>query len=344
MNSLIEKAFSSNILEKDEIVFLLQNDFLNAELFDAADKTRKKNIGNKVYLRGLIEFSNICAKNCRYCGLRCSNKKLERYRLNTKNIIECAQKAKNHGIKTVVLQSGEDSFYSIETMQEIIHNLKKLNLAITLSLGEKTYEEYKAYKEAGANRYLLRIETTDPILYKKMHPKMNLNNRITCLKNLKELNYEVGSGCLVGLPNQSLNSLANDLLFLQNLQVDMAGIGPFIANPDTPLAKEPNGSFILALKIMAIMRLLLPKINIPATTSMETLNKNGQIIALQSGANVIMPNVTKINYRKKYIIYPGKTGIEQNEEETILSVKSKIKNIGREISTNFGTSKTWKAK
>ena len=338
MNNLLLKLKEEHILSKDELTSLLENDEINSELFDIANEVRESNVGNEIHLRALIEFSNICKQHCQYCGLRCENKNIERYKLSAEQIINTAKKAKELQFQTVVLQSGEENCYSSETMQYIISEIKKLDMAITLSIGEKTFDEYKLYKEAGADRYLLRIETTDKELYKTMHPKMSLDNRIECLKNLKKLNYEVGSGVIVGLPNQSLSSLAADLLFLKELDVDMAGIGPFIPSPNTPLADTKIGdNFTLSVKMMALMRLMLPDINIPATTAMETLNPNGRIIALNSGANVVMPNITELEFRNKYEIYPGK-----HLTDNLNEIKTKLDKINRIIGTTKGVSKHFK--
>jgi biotin synthase len=224
-------------------------------------------------------------------------------------------------------------------MCEIINEIKKLDVALTLSIGEKTYDEYRAFKKAGADRYLLRIETTDKTLYKKMHPKMSFENRLACLYNLKTLGYEVGTGCLVGLPEQTVESLADDILFFRDLDADMIGIGPFIPNENTPLAKAQSGDFWLALKVMAITRIMLPTINIPATTAMETLHPDGRRIALQSGANVVMPNVTPQKYRAKYEIYPNKNCINDVPEKCRKCIESKIISIGRTVSKDFGNHK-----
>ena len=336
MIELIKKAKKTHNLTKNELKTLLQDNSINDELFKISDEVRKLNVGDEVHLRGLIEFSNICKCSCKYCGLRKDNTKLERYRLTPEEIINFAKKASEYGYKTVVLQSGEDAYFSKEDLTKILKEIKKYDLAITLSIGEKTYEEYKAYKDAGADRYLLRIETTDKNLYEQMHPNMSFENRVRCLKDLKSLGYEVGSGCLVGLPNQTLDSLANDILFFKEIDADMIGIGPFIPNPNTPLSNEKGGTFELALKVMALTRLLLPTINIPATTAMETLNPNGRIIALQSGANVVMPNVTEGDYRRKYEIYPGKICISDTPAHCRNCISGKIKSIGRTISTDYG--------
>ena len=321
---------------RNDIIEILKDDSNNDWLFSLADKTRKEYVGDKVHLRGLIEFSNICKRQCKYCGLRCEDKFIDRYRISKENIISYAEHAVNMGYKTIVLQSGEDEYYNTDLMCEIIEGIKKLGVALTLSIGEKTYEEYKAFKEAGADRYLIRIETTDKTLYNQMHPNMDFDNRVRCLENLGRLGYEVGTGCLVGLPNQTIESLADDILFFKEINADMVGIGPFIPHPHTPLKDSATGSFTLALKVMALTRILLKDINIPATTAMETLNPNGRIIALQSGANVVMPNVTTTEYRAKYEIYPNKICINENPDKCKGCISAKIQSIGRTVSTSFG--------
>lgn len=321
---------------RNDIIEILKNDSNNDWLFSLADKTREEYVGDEVHLRGLIEFSNICKRQCKYCGLRCEDKFIDRYRISKENIISYAEHAVNMGYKTIVLQSGEDEYYNTDLMCEIIAGIKKLGVALTLSIGEKTYEEYKAFKEAGADRYLIRIETTDKTLYNQMHPNMDFYNRVRCLENLGRLGYEVGTGCLVGLPNQTIESLADDILFFKEINADMVGIGPFIPHPHTPLKDSATGSFTLALKVMALTRILLKDINIPATTAMETLNPNGRIIALQSGANVVMSNVTTTEYRAKYEIYPNKICINENPDKCKGCISAKIQSIGRSVSTSFG--------
>lgn len=336
MLNIIKKAEETHSLNKDELVLLLREDKFDKEIFEAADRVRKKFVGDEVHLRGLIEFSNICKQNCLYCGLRRDNKNVERYRLSEEQIINFAKNARNLGYRTVVLQSGEDDYFNVDRMTRIIREIKKLDLAITLSIGEKSYEEYKAYKEAGADRYLLRIETTDKELYEKLDPNMSHENRKRCLMDLKKLGYEVGTGCLVGLPEQTLESIADDILFFKEIDADMIGLGPFIPNPDTPLKGEKGGTFELSLKVMALTRLLLPDINIPATTAMETLNKNGRLIALKSGANVVMPNVTEGEYRKLYALYPGKICVNDTPAHCFGCITGKINSIGRPISKDYG--------
>lgn len=336
MEKILSKAKNTHNLSKDELIQILSDESINNFLFKTADEVREKYVGNEVHLRGLIEFSNICKCNCKYCGLRKDNSELERYRLSIEEAYDFAKKAKEYGYKTVVLQSGEDSYYSVERLVKLLQDIKKLDLAITLSIGERPYEEYKAFKEAGADRYLIRIETTDKELYKKMHPNMSFENRVRCLKDLKTLGYEVGTGCLVGLPEQTIESLANDILFFKEIDADMIGIGPFIPNQNTPLKDAKGGTFEMALKVMALTRILLPTINIPATTAMETLNPNGRLIALQSGANVVMPNVTEGDYRRKYEIYPGKICVGDTPAHCRGCISGKIQSIGRTVSTGYG--------
>lgn len=326
------------MFSKKEITEILKDDSQNERIFSLADKIRKENVGDSVHLRGLIEFSNICKCSCKYCGLRSANNTLERYRILKDEIIEIVAHAVEMGYKTVVLQSGEDNYYSTNKIIEIIKAIKEFDVALTLSIGERSFDDYKEFKNAGADRYLIRIETTDKELYKQMHPNMDFENRLRCLKDLKTLGYEVGTGCLVGLPNQSTESLANDIMFFKEIGADMVGIGPFIAHPQTPLKNFPNGSFILALKVMALTRIMLPDINIPATTAMETLNPNGRIIALQSGANVVMPNITTKEYRAKYEIYPNKICVNDNPDKCRNCIGAKIQSIGRTVATNYGFS------
>lgn len=335
LNNILEKAYNEHNLSKEEILTLLNSD--GKELYKLADKIRKENVGDGVHLRGLIEFSNICKSACKYCGLRSPNTKVERYRLEPDEIINYAKQGAELGYKTIVLQSGEDNYYDVDKMCDIIKGIKKLDVALTLSIGEKTYDEYKAYKDAGADRYLIRIETTDEKLYKQMHPNMSLKNRKQCLYDIKSLGYEVGSGCLVGLPNQTIESLADDILFFKELDADMIGIGPFIPHPDTPLKSELNPkNFDMALKVMATVRLLLPDINIPATTAMETINPMGRIIALKSGANVVMPNILDTEHKKKYEIYPNKICLNEHSGKCRNCIEAKIKSIGRYVSETKG--------
>ena len=320
-------------MNKEEIIELLSDNSNYDDLREKANEIRKKHKGDEVHLRGLIEFSNHCARNCLYCGIRGENKNLKRFRLNKDEILEIAQNGKDLGYKTIVLQSGEDLTYSIDKMQEIISEIKKLDFALTLSLGEKSKEEYKAYKEAGADRYLLRIETTDSKLYKKLHPNSSHENRFKCLEYLKELGFEVGTGIMTGLPDQTLESIAEDILFFKKIDADMIGLGPFVPSPDTPLAHSAGGNFELSIRAMAIVRILMPDINIPATSAMETIKENGRFIALNSGANVVMPNLAPKS-ACLYSIYPKKSSDWSNI--TIKEANEKLKTIERYVSSTKG--------
>ena len=333
---LIQKAQAEHNLTASEIMTILVDDCCNDYLFQAADEVRSQYVGEGVHLRALIELSNVCSKDCYYCGLRCSNNNLERYRLSPDEVMAAVVEAKSEGYQTIVLQSGEADNFANAEMVKIISEIKAMGLAITLSLGEKTYGQYKAYKDAGADRYLLRIETTNEAIYRELHPGMDFHNRVKCLEALRTLGYEVGTGCLVGLPQQTLADLAQDILFFKEINADMVGLGPFISNPDTPLREQPSGQFLLSIKVMAVVRLLLPDINIPATTAMESLHQDGRKIALQAGANVIMPNVTTINYRQKYLLYPGKIGLQVSTKQNRQKVVEIINSINRFVADNKG--------
>ena len=324
-------------LSKNEIVRLLADEQNEPALLKRADRIRKKYVGDAIHLRGLIEFSNICRNNCLYCGIRRGNGKVARYRMKEDELIETARRAVALVFKTVVMQSGEDMYYTQEKMCRIIEAIKKFDVAVTLSVGERSYGDYKAFREAGADRYLMRIETTDKDLYHRLDPGMSWQHRYECLLMIKELGYELGSGIMVGLPGQSLESIAADLMFLRRLGVDMAGIGPFIPHPETPFAGETGGSLHLALRTMAIMRLLLPDINIPATTAMESLHPDGRMMALKGGANVVMPNVTEGEYRKLYELYPGKICVNDTPVHCRSCISRKILSIGRTIGTGYGS-------
>lgn len=326
-------------LTRDEIIAYLKDEENEAALLHKADSVRQMYVGDEVHLRGLIEFSNICRNHCLYCGIRADNSHIDRYRLEPAELIETARMAADLGYKTVVMQSGEDMYYTPERLCPVIEAIKKMNVAITLSIGERSYADYKAFREAGADRYLMRIETTDKNLYHKLDPMMSWQKRYECLLMLKELGYELGSGIMVGLPEQTLESIADDLIFLKNLPVDMAGIGPFIPHLDTPLGRFRTNAFHLSLRTMAVMRLMMPDINIPATTAMESLHPDGRLIALKSGANVVMPNVTDNQYRQKYELYPGKICLNDTAIHCYNCIRLKIIGTGRKIGTGFGSHK-----
>ena len=307
-----------------------------AEVYARADEVRQATLGSDVHLRGLIEFSNYCRNDCLYCGIRRGNKGVTRYRMDDDELVETARRAVNIGFQTIVLQSGEDLHYDQARMCRIIERIKLMDVAVTLSIGERDYRDYEAFRNAGADRYLMRIETTDVDLYHRLNPGMSWQRRHECLLMIRELGYELGSGIMVGLPDQSVESIANDLLYLKEIGVDMAGIGPFIPHPGTPLASEQGGTLEMALRTMAVMRLLLPDINIPATTAMESLHPQGRIMALQAGANVVMPNVTEGEYRRLYELYPGKICVNDTPVHCRSCIGVKIQSIGRTIGQGRG--------
>lgn len=322
-------------LSHADIVHLL-TDEPASQLYARADEVRQAALGSDVHLRGLIEFSNICRNDCLYCGIRRGNKGVKRYRMGDDELVETARRAVEIGFKTIVLQSGEDMHFDQDRISRIIERIKQMDVALTLSIGERDYGDYEAFRNAGADRYLLRIETTDVDLYHRLNPGMSWQRRHECLLMIKELGYEVGSGIMVGLPGQTVESIAGDLLYLKDLGVDMAGIGPFIPHPDTPLANEQGGSLEMALRTMAVMRLLLPDINIPATTAMESLHPQGRIMALKAGANVVMPNVTEGEYRRLYELYPGKICVDDTPLQCRTCIGMKIQSIGRTIGQGRG--------
>ena len=314
-------------LQEEELVSLLKLDNFD-EVYYQADEIRKKEVGDYIQVRALLEFSNHCRRQCRYCGLNCKNNHIVRYRMSVMEIVEVAGQAAKAGYRTIVLQSGEDSYYTTEILGEIVREIKKFGMAITLSCGEMSYEDYAYLKKCGVDRYLLKHETADPKIYKSLHPCGTLKSRVQCLKNLKKLGYETGSGFMVGLPGQTLSTIAKDLMLLKEIPCDMAGIGPFIAHPDTELRLLPNGSTELTKRAVALARILLPKSNLPATTSLGVLDSQEKNHIFSCGANVIMKKVTPDPYKKLYEIYPatlGKTDIFQDRKE----LEQVIRNMGK---------------
>lgn len=326
---------TNDTLDKSAIIELLTAAPAD-ELYRRADDVRREAVGDDVHLRGLIEFSNICRNDCLYCGIRRGNRQVQRYRMTDDELVETAKRAVALGFQTIVLQSGEDMHFNQARMCRIIEQIKRMDVALTLSVGERDYEDFKAFRDAGADRYLMRIETTDRDLYHRLNPGMSWERRHECLLMIRELGYELGSGIMVGLPGQTVESIADDLLYLKDIGIDMAGIGPFIPHPETPLAGEAGGTLEQALRTMAIMRILMPDINIPATTAMESLHPQGRIMALQAGANVVMPNVTEGEYRRLYELYPGKICVNDTPAHCRSCIGLKIKSIGRTIGQGRG--------
>lgn len=321
----------------DYLTYLLSTSEHDEEIFATADEIRRKYVGEEVYLRAIIEFSNVCTQNCLYCGLRAQNSSVKRYRMSVQDIIKQAEFiAKLGTIGTVVLQSGEDPHYDTETVTEIILRIKSLGLAITLSLGERTFEEYRVWKDAGADRYLLKHETASPQLYALLHPGDSLENRKAHLWELKRLGYETGTGCMVGLPGQTPYDLALDLAFFRELDADMIGIGPFIPHPNTPLGHSRGGDVRTTLKMVALTRIILPDANIPATTALGSIDTDGRLLALKCGANVIMPNLTPNVYRDKYEIYPGKSSFYDTDLEAVEKALKTIEKAGLRLGKGPG--------
>ena len=320
----------------EQVAFVLSNEELTPKLFAKADEVRRKYLGTEVFLRGIIEFSNYCSSNCLYCGIRAQNKHVHRYRMTPQEIVDRAQIISAQGIKTVVLQSGEDPFYTKEVLGDIISAIKSLGLTITLSLGERSFDEYSYWKALGADRYLMRHETADEELYEKLHPGDKLENRKAHLLELKRLGYEVGAGSMVGLPGQDDFALAKDILFTYELDADMIGIGPFIPHPDTPLRDAPQGTLEKTLKMVALTRLFLPDANIPATTALGSIHPQGRQMALKCGANVIMPNFTPSPYRAEYVLYPNKICVMENDVACGECTKALVKSAGYTVSLSHG--------
>ncbi len=339
IKKLVDKAYETQNLAEKELMFLLEQPLRHlGYLLKKADQKREEVFSDEVHLRAIIEFSNYCRQNCYYCGLRKDNQNIERYQLKKEEIIESAESAAKIGYKTVVLQSGEDE-YPAQEIAEIIKEIKKrTSMAVTLSLGERDFGAYKLWREAGADRYLLKHETADKKLYYKYHPGMSFENRIESLKYLKNLGYQIGSGVIIGLPGQTKKILAEDLLLLKELDIDMMGAGPFIPHQQTPLKDFRRGTVEMTLKFNSLCRLLMPLVHIPATTALGTIDVQGRQKALKAGANVVMPNVTASSYREKYQIYPDKICISEDAGDCRQCIGSIINSLGRYVSQNAGHS------
>lgn len=323
---------------REDIVTLLSaRDEQVAALFRAADVVRRAGAGDTVHLRAIIEFSSHCRQNCLYCGLRRDNGSLPRYRLTEKEILSSVDKAAAMGFRTVVLQSGEDPLQSASYIAGLIEQIKgRYGLAVTLSLGERTREEYRIWREAGADRYLLKHETADEKLFRRIKPGGRLEDRLQCLHWLKELGYQTGAGNMVGLPGQSLDTLAEDILIMRRLEVEMAGIGPFLPHPGTPLGDAQAGGLELTLKTLAVARLCLPRAHLPATTALGTLAPGGRKLALNCGANVIMPNLTPSGVRNKYLIYPQKADMIEEPCQALDRIKALLAELARPLAQDYG--------
>ncbi|MCR1950312.1 [FeFe] hydrogenase H-cluster radical SAM maturase HydE [Clostridium sp. DSM 100503] len=346
VKSIIDKLYNFNNASGEELLFLLDNlsEDDKVYLVQKAHETRMKTYGDKVYMRGLIEFTNFCKKNCVYCGIRRSNKDADRYRLTMEDIMECVDIGDRLGYKTYVLQGGEDDYFTDERMVEIIKMIKNKypNNAITLSLGERSYDSYKKMYEAGADRYLLRHETATKELYEKLHPGASFEERRQCLRNLKEIGYQIGAGFMVELPEQTNKDLVNDLLFVKELEPHMCGIGPFIPHKDTPLKDEKAGTVEKTTTMLALVRLLLPNVLLPSTTALGSIDPTGREKGIKAGGNVVMPNLSPTSVREKYSLYDGKICTGDEAAECRKCIEGRINKAGFKVEVTRGDNVAWR--
>ena len=341
MKKLIDRLHTTGSLDREQWIQLLSERSEETDQYarDLGNKVRQQIYGNDIYVRGLVEFTNYCKNDCYYCGIRRSNKNAQRYRLTEEDILLCCQQGYELGFRTFVLQGGEDGYYTDERLLSIIHKIKAEypDCALTLSIGEKSEESYRDYREAGVDRYLLRHETADEEHYGKLHPSsMSCEHRKNCLRTLKKLGFQTGAGFMVGSPYQRVENLADDFLFLKELNPEMVGIGPFIPHQDTPFHGEKSGTLEDTLFYLALLRLMLPHVLLPATTALGTIHPKGREMGVLSGANVVMPNLSPVSVRKKYMLYDGKicTGDEAAECRHCLS--RRMEQIGCQIVSDRG--------
>lgn len=348
MKRLIDQLFEKGNLADDELLSLLNNldEETTAYLYAKADEKRKSVYGQDVFMRGLIEFTNYCTNDCTYCGIRKTNRDADRYRLTEDQILQCCEVGHELGYRTFVIQGGEDAYYTDDRLVSIIKRIKAeyADCALTVSIGEKPYESYAKYREAGADRYLLRHETNSRELYESLHPDMSYDERIRCLKDLKEIGFQVGAGFMVGLPNQTNADLVKDLRFLKDLNPEMVGIGPFIPHQDTPLKDETSGDLELTCILLAIVRLMLPKVLLPATTALGSISPSGREKGLKAGANVVMPNLSPTNVRDKYLLYDGKICTGDEAAHCRGCIERRINSAGYEVNMGRGDHATYNAK
>ena len=338
---LIDKLYKTSFLTDEEYAFLIRerNESLAEYLFSLAREVREKYYGKNVFIRGLIEFTNFCKNDCFYCGIRRSNSAADRYRLDKSEILDCCKEGWKPGFRTFVLQGGEDGFYSDNMICGIVSEIKSLypGCAVTLSIGEKTRESYQAYFDAGADRYLLRHETADNSHYSRLHPpELSAENRRRCLNDLKEIGYQVGTGFMVGSPYQTAEDLAQDMAFIKQLQPHMVGIGPFIPHKDTPFGNEKAGSLELTLFMLGLIRLTLPSALIPSTTALGTIDPEGREKGILAGANVVMPNLSPVSVRKKYLLYDNKICTGDESAQCRKCLEKRIESIGYRIAVDRG--------
>lgn len=336
VQALIEKLNKQHRLTRMEWeqIFSEYTETDRAFAMELARRIAVSRFGKQIYFRGIVEYSNICKNDCYYCGIRCSNQNASRYRLDASDILACCQEGYHLGFRTFVLQGGEDSWFTDERMCEIIRMLKEQfpACAVTLSMGERSRESYQKLHAAGADRYLLRHETADPAHYRMLHPEsMSLENRMRCLRDLKDLGFQTGCGLMVGTPGQSPKTLAEDLLFIQEFQPEMIGMGPFVPHHDTPFKDQKKGSVALTLFLYALCRIMLPRCLLPATTALGTVQRDGWKMGILAGCNVVMPNLSPASVRKKYMLYDNKAGSELTAEQGIALLRQQMEEIGYEV-------------
>lgn len=336
INKIINKLISERKLSLNEYEVLINGRTPEiAELLRIeADKIRREVYGNKVYIRGLIEISNICKNNCLYCGIRGGNVNCDRYRLTPEEILDCCKAGYDLGFRTFVMQGGEDGFFTDDILCPLIKEIKRLypDCAVTLSLGERSRESYKKLFDAGADRYLLRHEAVSPELYSRLHPQeLTIENRIRCLKDLKKIGFQTGCGFMVGAPFQTARHIAEDLKFIEEFKPQMCGIGPFIPHKDTEFRDHPKGSAELTCYLLSIVRIILPNVLLPATTALGTAEADGRERGILSGANVVMPNLSPKDVRSKYALYDNKISTGAESAQHIKELRNKMARIGYEI-------------
>lgn len=341
MKLYIEKLEREGILTEEEFVDLIANRSKEDEEYAAlrARAIADSIYGKNIYIRGLIEFTNICKNNCLYCGIRKDNKKADRYRLSKEEILSCCREGYELGFRTFVLQGGEDPYYDDERMVDLVATIREKypDCAITLSIGEKSYKSYERFFEAGADRYLLRHETADASHYGRLHPKeMSLNNRKECLWALKEIGYQVGCGFMVGSPYQTEQELAKDLMFIHELGPHMVGIGPFIPHQETPFAKEKQGTLEQTLFLLSLIRIMEKNVLLPATTALATIDPRGREKGILAGANVVMPNLSPKSVREKYDLYDGKVCTGEEAAECRYCLEKRVESVGYQVVVNRG--------
>lgn len=345
MKELIDQLYKERNLDSNalcQLIALADDSQQELYLFKKARQKKEEVYQDKIYIRGLIELSNYCKNNCLYCGIRAVNTSIERYRLSKEQILDCTRYGYELGFRTFVLQGGEDPAYSDQYICDIVRQIKEEHpdCAVTLSIGEKTYESYKAYKDAGADRYLLRHETATESHYRMLHPeKMSFENRQRCLEDLKSLGYQVGSGFMVGSPFQTIEHIVADLRYLQQLEPDMIGIGPFIPHHQTPFADKEQGNLHLTLRLIAILRLMFPNALLPSTTALGSIHPQGRKMGLGCGANVVMPNLSPLDVRNLYKIYDNKAYVNAEAAEGIAILKKEAEEIGYKVVIDRGDAK-----